>query len=135
LPGPTAPSFGAVVSKLRPSRDGVPSQVWLQKFGGGSKPPDSTYLTGGVLGMTYSPLLVGIQHDDNPANPDFRVEAFELPDGLTLDRTRGRMQLLGQVDTPEGGRSASGSLTRFRERAVDLLDGSAARRAFNIDRE
>ncbi len=39
LPTPDAPSFGAVVSKLRPSTENVPSHVWLQKFGGGAAPP------------------------------------------------------------------------------------------------
>ena len=87
LPAMNAPSFGTMVSKLRPSGEGVPSQVWLQKFGGGSMPPDSTYLTGGILGMAHAPMLVGVEHDDNPANPDFRVDAFDMPDGA-LPRSR-----------------------------------------------
>src|SRR5947207_12184950 len=42
LPALTAPSFGAIVSKLRPSAAGVPAHVWLQKFGGGAMPPEAT---------------------------------------------------------------------------------------------
>ena len=137
LPDMNAPSFGAIVSKLRPSEAGVPSHVWLQKFGGGSKPPDSTYLTGGVLGMSCSPLLIGVQHDENAANPDFRVNSFDMPDGVTRDRARERLQLLGQVgrDRDQERDIPDGSLARFREHAMDLLDGSAAHRAFDIDRE
>ena len=78
LPGPDAPSFGSIVTKLRPSREGVPSHVWLQKFGGGAMPPESAYLTGGFLGMAHAPLLIGVEHDDNPANPGFRVNAFDM---------------------------------------------------------
>ena len=40
-------------------------------------PPDPTYLTGGSLGTAHAPLLIGTDHDDNPANPDFRVRAFD----------------------------------------------------------
>ncbi len=135
LPALNAPSFGAMVSKLRPAQEGVPSQVWLQKFGGGSMPPDSTYLTGGILGMAHAPMLIGVEHDENPANPSFRVNAFDMPAGLSLDRARGRMQLLGRVEPDRESEGPSGSLARFRERAIDLVDGSAARRAFDIDRE
>ncbi|WP_406698116.1 DUF1501 domain-containing protein [Singulisphaera sp. Ch08] len=140
LPPLNAPSFGAVVSKLRPSEEGVPSQVWLQKFSGGSMPPESSYMSGGLLGMAHAPMLVGVQHDDNPANPGFRVNAFDMPEGLTLDRIHNRMRLLDEVNTPaaaspSAGESSFGTLARFRERAVDLVEGSAARRAFDIDRE
>ncbi len=134
-PDLSAPSLGAIVTKLRPSEDGVPSQVWLQKFGGGSMPPEATYLTGGFLGMSHAPLLVGVQHDDNPANPDFRVDAFDLPDGLGLDRARDRMRLLDRIDADEKPETPSDSLAGFRDRALDLLGGSAARRAFDIERE
>jgi hypothetical protein len=135
LPEPSAPSFGAIVSKLRPSEAGVPSHVWLQKFGGGAMPPESAYLSGGVLGAAHAPLLVGVQHDDNPANPGYRVGAFDMPDGLTRGRARDRLQLLRQVEPRRESDSPSGVLSRFRESAMDLLDGSAARRAFDIDRE
>jgi hypothetical protein len=135
LPDLTAPSFGAIVSKLKPSSEGVPSHVWLQKFGGGAMPPDSTYLTGGFLGMAHAPMLVGVGHEDNPAHPDFRVDAFDLPDGLTTGRARDRLRLLGSVEAPPRPGTSPEALGRFRERAVDLLDGAAARRAFEIDRE
>ena len=61
--------------------------------------PDPTYLTGGFLGMAHAPLLIGDEHDDNPANPDFRVDAFDTarrahprprpgPDATARDRSR-----------------------------------------------
>src|SRR4051812_16286794 len=134
LPAMTAPSFGAIVSKLRPSKADLPSQVWLQKFGGGAAPPDATYLTGGSLGAAHAPLLIGTHHEEHPANPAFRVRAFDASPGLTPERINGRMKLLERVESkrrPSGG----GSLSRYREKAADLLSGSEARQAFDVSRE
>ncbi len=136
LPAPDAPSFGAVVSKLRPSTASVPSHVWLQKFGGGAAPPEPTYLTGGFLGMAHSPLLIGASHDDHPANPSFRVKAFDTADDVSLDRLDARRHLLERIESPATMSAAfPGSHSRFRERAFDLLAGSQARRAFDIEQE
>ena len=70
-PAADDPSFGSVVTKLRPSDPSLPGHVWLQKFGGGAAPPDHTYLTGGRLGMAYAPMLIGERHDDNPGRARF----------------------------------------------------------------
>jgi hypothetical protein len=134
-PDMNAPSFGAIVSKLRPSSAGVPSHVWLQKFGGGAMPPDPTYLTGGSLGMACAPMVIGSTHDDNPANPDFRVRAFDTGEGLSAERIRGRMEVLEQLEGRKRSAFGDSSLSHFRQQAVDLLSGSGARQAFDINRE
>ncbi len=128
-PPATAPSFGAIVSKLRPTAAGVPTHVWLQKFGGGAMPPEPAYLTGGSLGAAHAPLLIGNRHDDHPADPGFRVSAFDPAPGLTPDRVRERLGLLGRMEG-EGG-----TLSRHRERAADLLSGAGTRQAFDVTRE
>ena len=144
LPAADAPSFGAVVSKIRPATTSVPSHVWLQKFGGGAAPPEPAYLTGGFLGMAQSPLLIGDNHDDHPANPTFRVKAFDTAEGVTLNRLNARRQLLKQVDAPAGRLNIAptestargpASHSQFRERAFDLLAGSQSRKAFDIEQE
>lgn len=135
LPALNAPSFGAIVSKLRPSAPGVPTHVWLQRFGGGAMPPESSYLTGGILGMAHAPLLIGQTHDDNPAAPGFRVRAFDAAEGLTTERVRTRLTLLQQVEAQQQPVPAAASLSSFRERAFDLLSGRAARQAFDVNRE
>jgi len=129
-PAMNAPSFGAIVSKLRPAKASVPSHVWLQRFGGGAMPPDPTYLTGGLLGSSYSPMLIGNTHEEHPANPKFRVQAFDPATGLTMDRIQDRLSLLQQMEP-----STDEKLSKFRHRAVDLLSGSTARQAFDIERE
>ncbi len=134
-PPMNAPSFGAIVSKLRPVRAGLPAHVWLQKFGGGAMPPDPTYLTGGTLGMAHAPLLIGSNHDDHPANPTFRVKAFDTVAGLTPERVRDRLRVLEQIEAQQQPLAPADPLARFREKALDLVAGSAARQAFDIDRE
>ena len=133
-PAMDAPAFGSIVTKLRPSNASVPSHVWLQKFGGGAMPPEPTYVTGGWLGMAHAPLVIGMNHADNPGDPGFRVKAFDTAVGVTSDRLAARRQLLEQFD-PLATNLSADSLSRFRARAFDLLTGSAARQAFNVDRE
>lgn len=135
MPPVDAPAFGSVVSKLRPASSHVPSYVWLQKFGGGSAPPDPSYLSGGLLGASHAPLVLGASHDDNPATPGFRVKVFDGADGVSPSRLDRRRRLLDQLDG-DLGRTASGrALGAYREAAFDLLQGPKARRAFDLEQE
>lgn len=134
-PAMDAPAFGSIVTKLRPSSASVPSHVWLQKFGGGAMPPEPTYVTGGWLGMAHAPLVIGTGHEDNPGTKGFRVKAFDGAEGVTTDRLAARRQLLDQFEPTASINRPADSLSRFRERAFDLLTGSAARQAFDVDRE
>jgi len=122
------PSFGAVISKLKPSAASVPSHVWLQKFGGGAAPPDPTYLTGGVLGPAHAPLLIGTGHMDNLATPGYQVKVFETDASISPERTTSRRELLDKLDS-------NNPLAPHREKAYDLLTGSAVKKAFNIEEE
>lgn len=136
-PSADDPSFGAVVNKLRPSAADLPGHVWLQKFGGGAAPPDHTYLTGGRLGMAFAPMLIGEKHDDNPASPEFRVRAFDRPQDVPPQRLRGRRDLLEgfQRVSSVGSTREFEALDVYQQRSFDLLQGGAARAAFDIDKE
>lgn len=136
LPTADAPSLGAIISKLKPTNKVLPNHVWLQKFGGGAAPPDPTYLTGGYLGVAHAPLLVGVQHDENPANPAFRVKAFDTVEGLPLSRLDERRQLLGQLTTSRGATDLQQqTVQHFQERAYEMITGPAAKQAFEVERE
>lgn len=124
-PAVETPYFGSVVAKLRPSTANMPSYVWLQNLAGDVQP---RYLTGGFLGSAYSPLRVGTDLD-NPAEPGFRLRAFDTAADVPHDRLRQRYDLLRQTDP------SSGSMQLFQERAVDLLTGPEARQAFNLQLE
>ena len=131
------PSFGAMVAKLRPSKASIPDHVWLQKFGGGAAPEDHTYLTGGHLGMAYAPMLLGRKHDDNPATPGYRVRAFDTPEGITPGQLADRRRLLeaAQNLSTVGNTDEFDAFDTHQQRSIDLLNGRAAKDAFNLDRE
>ncbi len=136
-PAADAPSFGAMVTKLRPSQANVPAHVWLQKFGGGAAPPDHTYLTGGRLGLTYAPMLIGEKHDENPADPDFRVRAFDAQGGLTTQQLQERNRLLHalQSRSPLTRTAEYDGFDIHQQRAFELLQDGAAKQAFDVAKE
>jgi hypothetical protein len=133
---PTAdtPYFGSVMAKLRPAERNLPSYVWIQNLAGDVQP---RYLTGGFLGPAYSPLRVGTDLD-TPANPAFRMKAFDPPADVPAERLRRRQELLASVEPNASTfvqRPSGSALRRFQERAVELVAGPEARRAFDLDRE
>jgi hypothetical protein len=132
-PQPDTPYFGAVVARLRPSTRNVPSYVWLQNLAGDVQP---RYLTGGLLGAAYSPLRVG-QDLDNPSNPDFRMTALDPPKDVPAERIGRRQDLLARLEPggPLRAAAQADNLRRFQERAVDLVTGPHARRAFDLGLE
>lgn len=137
-PPADAPSFGSIVTRLKPALKNLPAHVWLQKFGGGAAPPDASYLTGGFLGMSTAPLLIGNSHDDNPAAAGFRVKALDTAADIPLARLGERRQLLGQMQSQDSHLTQSTgprTMQHLQERAYDLIAGPAARNAFDISQE
>jgi hypothetical protein len=133
-PVETTPYYGSVMARLRPSTRNIPSYVWIQNLAGDVQP---RYLTGGFLGAAYSPLRVGTDLD-TPAAPGFRMRAFDPPADVPTKRLLERSKLLASFE--KSRRSvvspvAGTALSRFRERAVDLVTGPEARRAFDLERE
>jgi uncharacterized protein (DUF1501 family) len=133
-PAENTPYFGSVVAKLRPATRNVPSYVWLQNLAGDVQP---RYLTAGFLGSAYSPLRVGTDLD-NPAAADFRMTALDPPPDVPPPRLLDRQRLLAGVEpvrSPLLQVQSAGSLRRFQERAVNLVTGPEARRAFDLEHE
>jgi uncharacterized protein (DUF1501 family) len=136
-PAADDPSFGAIVTKLRPSTASIPPHIWLQKFGGGAAPPDHTYLTGGNLGMGFAPMLIGEKHDDNPASKEFRVRAFDTNKQITLQRLEERWNLARnlQQQSATGKTPEFESLHLYQQQAFNLLHSTQAKTAFDINKE
>jgi len=130
-PVENTPYFGSVVARLCPPAGNVPPYVWIQNLAGDVQP---RYLTGGFLGPQYSPLRIGTDLD-NPSMPGFRVKAFDPPADVPTQRLHDRSQLLASVEAAGRTPRASSDFQTYRERAVDLLTGSDARTAFDLDRE
>lgn len=127
-PQERTPCFGSVTARLRPSGGNLPSYVWLQNLDGDVR---LWYLTSGFLPAIYSPMMVG-RGADNPSAASFRVTAFDPPAGVSTARLRDRERLLTTLGTASG---AGGAMRQFQERAVDLVTGPDARRAFNLEQE
>src|SRR2546421_4666543 len=122
------------MARLRPAARNIPSYVWIQNLAGDVQP---RYLTGGHLGAAYSPLRVGTDLD-NPSAPTFRMTAFDTPRDVPVQRLLERCRLLSTLDRPAGMLPQTNTDTafrRFQERAVDIVTGPEARRAFDLDRE
>lgn len=124
-PAVETPYFGSVMAKVRPATANVPSYVWIQNLAGDVQP---RYLTGGFLGAAYSPLRVGTDLD-NPSAPTFRMSAFNPPKDVPGERLKQRWNLLNHLE------STADNVRRYQERAVDLVTGPEAGRAFDLDRE
>ena len=130
----STPYFGSVVAKLCPPSGNVPPYVWLQNLAGDVQP---RYLTGGFLGAAYAPLRVGTDLD-NPSAPGFRVTSFDPPPDVPMERLLDRQKLLARVESAGHGPledDEAGNMEKYRGKAVDLLTGPEARRAFDLDRE
>jgi uncharacterized protein (DUF1501 family) len=130
-PEMNATPVGAMITKLKPPTENVPGHVWLQKFGGGAMPPEPTYVTGGMFGPSQVPLVIGNSHEDNLATPGYRVRALETVADVSSSRVKDRLRLLNDMNP----QAATTGVDRYRERAADLLTGTKAREAFDINRE
>jgi len=82
-------------------------------------------------------MLLGRNHDDNPATPGFRVRAFDTPKDISPGQLADRRRLLeaAQQLSPVGGTAEFEAFDSHQQRSIDLLNGRAAKDAFNLDRE
>src|SRR5262249_54162140 len=126
-PKPDTPYFAAVRARLRPCLANLPSYVWIQNLAGDVQP---RFLPGGHLGAAYSPLRVGTDQD-SPSSASFRITAFDSPPEVPGERLLTRRNLLRSQGLPLGERAQS--MRRFQERAVDIVTGPDARRAFDLN--
>ncbi len=132
-PNRDSPSLGSVITRLRPVDAAIPAHVWLQKFGGGAAPADRAYLTGGFLGMSHAPLLLGERHDDNPATEGFQVRAFETAQDVDRERLNKRWDLLRRLETSPPPNAQV--MDDFQQRAIELLSTREAQKAFDLEQE
>jgi hypothetical protein len=127
------PTFGAVVSRLKPAERGLPSHVWIQDL---DRDVSRDYMTGGTLGNQYGPMLIATR-DNHYAAPGFRVTAFDAAEGVTHQRQEGRVALLRRLESGTSllDRPGPRNLEQFQEQALELTRGAGAARAFDINRE
>ena len=132
-PGPNpdenlAPSCGSIAAEQLGRRNPhLPAYVMIPRMvpGAGS----------GYLGVAYRPFETGA----DPANAGpFKVQNFQLTDGLSVDRLGNRRQLLSDLDTLRSAVDGSGKMEgmdQFSQRAWQMLSSPAAQQAFDLDSE
>jgi Protein of unknown function (DUF1501) len=122
------PSCGSIVSKqlahLSPT---LPAYVMIPRMVPGA---NSAY-----LGVSHKPFET--QADPAQLGP-FRLPNFALPEGVTLERVGHRKGLLKSFDVIRRDVDQSGQLEaadRYQQQAWEIVTSSAAREAFDLDKE
>ena len=131
------PSVGAAIARYRPAAKDTFSNVALC----------GAVLESGITGVGQSAGLLGPAFDpfrmyDNPTQP-LKLDAYALPNDLTLDRLQSRVDLRSQLDqhfAAHGGNSAPEAATArgldpFLDQALSLLQSGRALKAFRLEDE
>ena len=126
------PHIGSMLARLRPTAGTLPPFVtmpWMayHPAAPGGKAPGQN---AGWLGHGYDPLLV----TGDPSKPDWRVQELSLADGISYERLGSRRALLAEIDAQRAALEAQ-DVTRFKQRAFNLLSSSEARNAFDLSAE
>lgn len=131
-----SPHIGALVSRVRPCQNGLPSFVTLPwkayhpAAPGGEAPGQH----GGWLGASHDGLLLG----GDPNAADWKPAAFSLPADMTLQRLESRFELLKSFDQYRSGVATSMKVAGLRDhqkRAYELLTSAGVRSAFDLGQE
>jgi hypothetical protein len=134
------PSVGSYVARVRgANRPGLPAYVGLPAA-------QSVYLFPGYqgaayLGPQYNPFDVDREQKYLGATYNVPIGRPKFLSSVTAEaaqRTQGRMGLLKGIDVLRRDLDAGGTMEtmdRFQQQAVDLILGSEARHAFDIDKE
>jgi hypothetical protein len=128
-----SPCLGAIAAKVcGPRKHGMLPYV--------SAPMASTvglepgYFGGDYLGRQYNPFETG----GDPNDPSFKVNSFNLPQGLTLDRLENRRTLQLSLDRLHAAADLSGTMDamdRFEQQAFEFISKDTARKAFDLTSE
>lgn len=122
------PAHGAVISRKSGPRGSVPPYVCLPQMhaSGGSS----------FLGPGAAPFVVNA----DPNSPNFSVPDLMPPLAIDARRLESRTALRQEIDrfqesTEVRANRSARTLTAFQQKAFDLMTSSAAKAAFDIDRE
>jgi hypothetical protein len=122
------PSCGSIIAEqLGRQQPKLPAYVMIPKMVPGT---GSAY-----LGVAHKPFET---EADPAAEGPFKLPAFSLTEGLTLNRLDGRRELLTNFDQIRRELDNTGqmqAIDRFQQQAWSILSSSAARDAFDLERE
>lgn len=129
-----APSHAAIMRSLRPDRDGMPSAIALPYHIANDGEILWPGQNAGVLGRKYDPWLIKC----DPSQTNFRIPDLSLPDDISASRFTSRRALLSSLDLVRSNIERAGATGKFdqqTEQAFNLLTGTSARNAFEIEQE
>jgi hypothetical protein len=124
------PCYAAALNQLRPRRDGIPSGVTLPHAlieGPLTWPGQHA----GFLGPGHDPMLV----TQDPSSPNFRMDAFTLPEGTDPGRADQRRGLLEKLGSGRSTGTGDPAFLEHQRHAFELLVSGRIAGAFRIDRE
>jgi hypothetical protein len=126
------PTYGAVLSALRPSSGDLPGFVHIPEImsNNGFDIPGEL---AGFLGAAHDPFITG-----DPSLAGYQTPGLTPQPALTLDRIDRRESLLRKLDHTLGGLNESRSVERlekFQRKAVDMITSAKVRDAFRLDKE
>jgi hypothetical protein len=126
------PSYGSVVDRLAPVRDGMPTFVaypYVIRDGAITPGQHASF-----LGKVHDPLLV----TEDPNSPEFNLPELSLPSNLSLQRLENRRELQRLVDGQsrllDFSAEAQG-LDAYYDRGLSMLNSKRVRQAFNLSAE
>ena len=128
------PSLASVVGALKPSERSPFSSVVLPEPIINNPAIPWPGQDGGFMGHTWSPQFFKC----DPAAPNFKIEGFNPPEGLSELRLNDRISLARQLDehfvrAAQSERVAA--LDRMQQKAFEAVQSAATRAAFELERE
>jgi hypothetical protein len=128
------PCLGALVRRALPDNGPLPNAVTLPEQSANDGNLTWPGQDAGFLGRAADPWLL---HCD-PSAADFQVAGLSLPEAVGPARLATRRSLLSLVNRRLDGMARTGAAGQFdaqHRRAMDLITGSLARRAFDLNEE
>jgi hypothetical protein len=131
-----SPHLGALVSKLRPTTNGMPSFVAMpwKAFHPAAPGGEAPGQHGGWLGPAHDGMLLTGDLND----PNWRPQGLALPNDIGIGRLESRVELLKMLDAQRGslhrslGASAYGN---HQTRAMEMIGSEKVRSAFDLSQE
>ncbi|HZZ73976.1 MAG TPA: DUF1501 domain-containing protein [Pirellulales bacterium] len=127
------PGIGAIAAKAAGARKpSMPPYVSVPYASSVGLRPG--YFGATFLGANYNPF----ETDGDPNSPNFKVHNLDPIGGMSIARLNERHAMLRQFDHLRRAADESNvaqALDQYEQRAFDLVTGSAAQKAFDIDSE
>ena len=117
------PSIGSVVSRELGTRGTVPPYI--------NMPHPMTSGGAGFYGAEHAPFVI----EGDPVQPDFEVRDLVCPEGVDARREQRRQQLLTGIETQGASAGKASTMATYYDKARDLMNSPAARKAFDIKDE